>query len=57
MVALTATDNLLAATTPHQTEGPFFPIHEQPDTDADITLIEDTASTRSARWSRSPGEC
>ncbi|HMB39205.1 MAG TPA: protocatechuate 3,4-dioxygenase [Wenzhouxiangellaceae bacterium] len=31
---------LMAATTPVQTEGPFFPIHPQPDTDADMTLIE-----------------
>lgn len=31
---------LLAATTPAQTEGPFFPVHEQLDTDADMTLIE-----------------
>lgn len=40
MAALSATGSLLAAATPHQTEGPFFPIHEQPDTDADMTLIE-----------------
>jgi len=38
--ALTATGSLLAATTPAQTEGPFFPIHPQPDTDADMTRIE-----------------
>ncbi len=31
--------SLLAATTPVQSEGPFFPIHPQPDTDADMTLI------------------
>src|SRR6056297_2654968 len=31
---------LMAATTPAQTEGPFFPVHPQPDTDADMTLIE-----------------
>lgn len=30
---------LLAATTPAQTEGPFFPVHEQLDIDADMTLI------------------
>jgi len=40
VAALSATGSLLAATTPHQTEGPFFPIHKQPDTDADMTLIE-----------------
>lgn len=39
VAALAATGNLLAATTPVQTEGPFFPIHSQPDTDADMTLI------------------
>jgi len=32
--------SLLAATTPVQSEGPFFPIRPQPDTDADMTLIE-----------------
>jgi len=31
---------LMAATTPVQTEGPFFPVLAQPDTDADMTLIE-----------------
>jgi len=40
VAVLSATGSLLAATTPHQTEGPFFPIHEQLDTDADMTLIE-----------------
>ncbi|MDA3934622.1 MAG: protocatechuate 3,4-dioxygenase [Gammaproteobacteria bacterium] len=40
MAALSATGSLLAATTPPQTEGPFFPIHKQPDTDADMTLIQ-----------------
>lgn len=29
-----------AAPTPHQTEGPFFPIHDQPDKDLDLTLIK-----------------
>ena len=38
--ALVAGAPLMAATTPVQTEGPFFPIHPQPDTDADMTLIE-----------------
>ncbi|NBB91903.1 MAG: protocatechuate 3,4-dioxygenase [Gammaproteobacteria bacterium] len=37
---LVAGTPLLAATTPKQGEGPFFPMHEQPDTDADMTLIE-----------------
>ena len=40
VAALSATGGLLAAGTPAQTEGPFFPIHPQPDTDADMTLIE-----------------
>ncbi len=40
MAALSATGILQAATTPPQTEGPFFPIHKQPDTDADMTLIQ-----------------
>ncbi len=40
VAALSATGSLLAAGTPVQTEGPFFPIHPQPDTDADMTLIE-----------------
>jgi len=31
---------LLAAVTPAQTEGPFFPKQAQPDTDADLTMIE-----------------
>jgi len=31
---------LLAAVTPSQTEGPFFPIKDQPDKDADLTRIE-----------------
>lgn len=29
-----------AAPTPHQTEGPFFPLHDQADKDLDLTLIE-----------------
>jgi len=40
VAVLSATGSLLAAPTPHQTEGPFFPIREQPDTDADMTLID-----------------
>ena len=40
VAALSATGSLLAAGTPAQTEGPFFPIHPQPDTDADMTLIK-----------------
>lgn len=40
VAALSATGSLLAATTPDQTEGPFFPIHKQPDTDADMTWVE-----------------
>ncbi|MFO7764114.1 MAG: protocatechuate 3,4-dioxygenase [Wenzhouxiangellaceae bacterium] len=40
VATLSATGGLLAASTPVQTEGPFFPIHPQPDTDADMTLIE-----------------
>ena len=40
VAALSATGSLLGASTPVQTEGPFFPIHPQPDTDADMTLIE-----------------
>jgi len=40
VAALSASGGLLAGITQHQTEGPFFPIHEQPDTDADMTLIE-----------------
>lgn len=40
LAVLSATGSLLAATTPAQVEGPFFPIHPQPDTDADMTLIE-----------------
>ncbi len=31
---------LLAATTPRQSEGPFYPVREQRDTDADMTHIE-----------------
>ena len=31
---------LLAAVTPSQTEGPSFPNNPQPDTDADMTMIE-----------------
>ncbi len=38
--ALIAGAPLMATTTPAQTEGPFFPAHPQPDTDADMTLIE-----------------
>lgn len=39
--ALAATPALHAATpTPHQTEGPFFPIKDQADKDLDMTLIE-----------------
>jgi protocatechuate 3,4-dioxygenase beta subunit len=40
VAALSATGGVLATTTPTQTEGPFFPIHPQPDTDADMTRIE-----------------
>ncbi|MBS3743184.1 MAG: intradiol ring-cleavage dioxygenase [Wenzhouxiangellaceae bacterium] len=40
VAALSATGGLLATSTPVQTEGPFFPIRPQPDTDADMTLIE-----------------
>jgi len=40
LAALSATGSLLATGTPVQTEGPFFPIHQQLDTDADMTLIE-----------------
>jgi protocatechuate 3,4-dioxygenase beta subunit len=37
--AAMATTPLLAAATPSQTEGPFFPIQSQTDTDADMTRI------------------
>lgn len=37
---IVASAPLVAATTPRQTEGPFFPTREQPDTDADMTRIE-----------------
>jgi len=38
---LTAAPLLQAAfPTPHQTEGPFFPLHDQADKDLDLTLIE-----------------
>jgi len=40
LAALGITAPLSALTTPAQTEGPFFPIHPQPDTDANMTLIE-----------------
>ncbi|OAB63121.1 hypothetical protein AY599_18100 [Leptolyngbya valderiana BDU 20041] len=39
------TASLLAGTTPSQTEGPFFPIVDQPDKDADLTRIEGHAET------------
>lgn len=39
VVAFSAAGSLLAGATPEQTEGPFFPVHEQPDTDADMTRI------------------
>ena len=38
--AAIASAPLLAAVTPSQTEGPFFPNRPQPDTDADMTMIE-----------------
>lgn len=38
--AAIASAPLLAAVTPSQTEGPFFPKSTQPDTDADMTLIQ-----------------
>jgi len=38
--AMVASAPLAAATTPKQTEGPFYPVHEQRDTDADMTQIE-----------------
>jgi protocatechuate 3,4-dioxygenase beta subunit len=38
--AMVASAPLVAATTPRQTEGPFYPVHEQRDTDADLTRIE-----------------
>lgn len=38
--AMVASAPLIAATTPRQTEGPFYPTHEQLDTDADMTRIE-----------------
>jgi protocatechuate 3,4-dioxygenase beta subunit len=41
--AMVASAPLLAATTPKQTEGPFYPVHEQRDTDADMTRIEGRA--------------
>jgi len=40
VAALSAAGSLLGAGTPVQTEGPFFPIRPQSDTDADMTLIE-----------------
>lgn len=40
MAALSVGGSLVARTTPSQGEGPFFPIHKQPDTDADMTLID-----------------
>lgn len=45
VAALSATGSLLAATTPAQTEGPFFPTRPHPDTDADMTLIEGHAES------------
>ncbi|NHA15072.1 protocatechuate 3,4-dioxygenase [Thioalkalivibrio sp. XN279] len=41
--AVVASAPLLAATTPKQTEGPFYPVHEQRDTDADMTRVEGRA--------------
>lgn len=38
--AMVASAPLLAATTPAQVEGPFFPVRQQPDTDADMTRIQ-----------------
>ena len=38
--ATVASAPLVAATTPRQSEGPFYPVREQRDTDADMTLIE-----------------
>ncbi|NGP54131.1 protocatechuate 3,4-dioxygenase [Thioalkalivibrio sp. XN8] len=42
--ALAASAPLVAATTPRQSEGPFYPVHEQRDTDADMTHIEGHAA-------------
>jgi len=38
--ATVASAPLVAATTPRQSEGPFYPVREQRDTDADMTHIE-----------------
>ena len=38
--ATVASAPLLAAPTPRQSEGPFYPVREQRDTDADLTRIE-----------------
>ena len=40
VAAATVTGSLWATATPSQTEGPFFPNQPQPDTDADMTLID-----------------
>lgn len=40
VAAAAATAPLSALTTPAQVEGPFFPNRPQPDTDADMTMIE-----------------
>lgn len=40
VAALSAGGRLRADVTPSQIEGPFYPVHEQPDTDADLTLVE-----------------
>ena len=38
--ATVASAPLLAATTPRQSEGPFYPVREQRDTDADLARVE-----------------
>ena len=43
--AVVGSGPLLAAVTPSQTEGPFFPIKDQPDKDADLTRIEGHSET------------
>ena len=41
--ATVASAPLLAATTPRQSEGPFYPVREQRDTDADLARVEGRA--------------
>jgi protocatechuate 3,4-dioxygenase beta subunit len=43
--AMVASAPLIAASTPRQTEGPFYPTREQLDTDADMTRIEGHAES------------